>query len=153
MITLKIKYSTTQDNLNIIKEYQRQYTICYKVIAKFVSKRLTTKEIKEKLKTYKNVDLVLSNSWFMNCLFFDVKCLNKENVCFNKGLLLQRMKNLITAEEYKQKKHFKLCSNGEKDKKCNRFFKINEDLSVLFKPNAKTHLTLNLQSIGKNRKL
>ena len=151
MITLKIKYSTTQDNLNTIKEYQRQYTICYKVIAKFVSKGLTTKEIKEKLKTYKNVDLILSNSWFMNCLFFDVKCLNKENVCFNKGLLLQRMKNLITAEEYKQRKHFKLCSNGEKDKKCNRFFKINEDLSVLFKPNAKTHLTLNLQSIGKNR--
>ena len=151
MITLKIKYSTTQDHLNIIKEYQRQYTICYKVIAKFISKGLTIKEIKEKLKTYKNVDLILSNSWFMNCLFFDVKCLNKESVWFNKGLLLQRMKNLITAEEYKQKKHFRLCSNGEKDKKCNRFFKINEDLSVLFKPNAKTHLTLNLQSIGKNR--
>lgn len=151
MITLKIKYSTTQDSLNIIKEYQRQYTICYKVIAKFISKGLTVKEIKEKLKTYKNVDLILANSWFMNCLFFDVKCLNKENVCFNKGLLLQRMKNLITAEEYKQKKYFKLCSNGEKDKRCNRFFKINEDLSILFKPNAKIHLTLNLQSIGKNR--
>ena len=85
MITLKIKYSTTQDSLTIIKEYQRQYTICYKVIAKFISKGLTVKEIKEKLKTYKNVDLIIANSWFMNCLFFDVKCLNKENVCFNKA--------------------------------------------------------------------
>lgn len=151
MITVKIKYSTTQDNLNIIKEYQRQYTICYKVIAKYISKGLSKCDIIKRLKTYKNIDLILNNSWFINCLFFDVKCLNKENVCFNKILLIKRMKNLITKEEFKENKYFKLCSNGEKDKRCNRFFKLNEDFSILFKPNNKTHIILQLQNIGKNR--
>lgn len=151
MITFKIKYNTTIENLEIIKEYQRQYTICYKVISKYISKGLSKQEIKEKLHTYNGIDLILNNSWFMNCLFFDVKCLNKKNVCFNKPLLLKRMKNLITKQEYRNKKYFKLCSNGEKDKKGNRFFKLNEDLSIIFKPNRKTHIRLNLQSIGKNR--
>lgn len=151
MITLKIRYNTNSENKSLIKEYQRQYTICYKVIAKYISKGLTNKEIKEKLLSYKNIDLILKNSWFLNCLFFDVKCLKKKNVCFNKSLLQKRIKCLITKEEFRRHKYFKLCSNGEKDKKCNRFFKLNEDLTILFKPTAKNHMILQLQSIGKNR--
>ena len=151
MITLKIRYSTTPEGRQLIKEYQRQYTICFKVIAKYLAKNETRLEIKQRLLRYKNIELILSNSWFKNCLFFDVKSLREKNVCFNKPLLIKRQKNLITKEEYKDKKYFRLCSNGEKDKKCNRFFKINEDLSIVFKPKAKSHILLNLQSLGKNR--
>ena len=108
MITLKIRYSTNSENKSLIKEYQRQYTICYKVIAKYISKGLTNKEIKEKLLSYKNIDLILKNSWFLNCLFFDVKCLKKKNVCFNKSLLQKRIKCLITKEEFNNKKIMEL---------------------------------------------
>lgn len=152
MITLKIKYNTSQENSSIIKEYQRQYTICYKVIYKYLKQGLSNKEIKEKLKLYKNIDLILNNSWFLNCLFYDVKCiLNENNVCFNKNLILKRIKHLILKEEFQQKKFFKLCSNGEKDKRCNRFFKFKNINTILFKPNRKICIELNLQSLGKNR--
>lgn len=117
MITLKIKYNTTEDSLNLIREYQRQYTICYKVIYKSLKQGLLKKEIKQKLSSYNNIDLILNNSWFMNCLFYDVKCvLDEDNVCFNKSLILKRVKHLISKEEFQQKKLFKLCSNGEKIK-------------------------------------
>ena len=152
MITLKIKYNTTEDSLNLIREYQRQYTICYKVIYKSLKRGLLKKEIKEKLKLYKNIDLILNNSWLMNCLFYDVKCvLDEDNVCFNKSLILKRVKHLISKEEFQQKKLFKLCSNGEKDKKCNRFFRFKDVNTILFKPNKRTIIELNLQSLGKNR--
>jgi len=152
MITLKIKYNTEEDSWNLIREYQRQYTICYKVIYKLLKQGLSKKEIKQKLSSYNNIDLILNNSWFMNCLFYDVKCvLDEDNVCFNKGLILKRVKQLISKEEFKQKKLFKLCSNGEKDKKCNRFFRFEKLNTLIFKPNKKTIIKLNLQSIGKNR--
>ena len=153
MITLKIKYNTSDDNITVIKEYQRQYTICYKVIYKYSKLGLSKKDIKEKLKLYKNIDLILNNSWFLNCLFFDVKSvLTKDcNVCFNKSLIIKRIKHLITKNVFKDKKYFKICSNGEKDKRCNRFFKIENVNTVLFKPNKDTKIYLNLQSIGKNR--
>lgn len=152
MITLKIKYNTTEDSLNLIREYQRQYTICYKVIYKSLKQGLLKKEIKQKLSSYNNIDLILNNSWFMNCLFYDVKCvLDEDNVCFNKSLILKRVKHLISKEEFQQKKLFKLCSNGEKDKKCNRFFRFKDVNTILFKPNKRTIIELNLQSLGKNR--
>ena len=153
MITLKIKYNTNVNNINIIKEYQRQYTICYKVIYKYLKLGLNKYQIKEKLKNYKNINLIINNSWFMNCLFYDVKCILKEanNVCFNYNLHLKRNKNLITKQEFKENKYFQVCSNGEIDKKSNRFFKILNINQILFKPNKYTKILLNLQSLGKNR--
>ena len=152
MITLKIKYSTSEANLDLIKKYQRQYAICYKVIYNSLKQGLLKKEIKQKLSSYNNIDLILNNSWFMNCLFYDVKSvLSMDRVCFNRGLILKRVKQLISKEEFKQKKLFKLCSIGEKDKKCNRFFRLESLNTLIFKPNRKTTIKLNLQSIGKNR--
>jgi len=153
MITLKIKYNTNLNNINIIKQYQRQYTICYKVIYKYLKLGLKSNQIKEKLKNYKNINLIINNSWFINCLFYDVKCILKEtnNVCFNYNLHLKRNKNLITKQEFKENKYFQVCSNGEIDKKCNRFFKILNINQILFKPNKYTKILLNLQSLGKNR--
>lgn len=152
MITFKIKYNTAKENYWLIREYQRQYSICFKVAYKYKKQRLTDKEVKEKLKTYKNVELVANNSWFVASILYEIKMLPKNKiVCFNYLLQKLRSQNKINKEEFKQNKLLNICSMGDTLKHSNRFFRIQDNQTILFQPRNNTKILLNLQSVGKNR--
>lgn len=70
---------------------------------------------------------------FMNCIFG------------GRYNFIQRNQGKITNEEFRLKRLSPIESNGEVNSKGNRFFELTSDLNVIFKPNRKTHITLELQ--------
>lgn len=178
MITYKHRY--TCNNVELIKSYERQYFICLKVVYKYLCKGFTIKQIKERLLTYKNIELIQNNSWFLASLVYEAKalisardvCLKnlqkryedkdfknykhkqkikkiikqliQKTICFNKQQHQQRSKNLITNIQFKQNNIFTLCSMGDKLKHANRFFRIQNENTIIFQPNKYTKVNLNL---------
>ena len=74
MQTLKIKYQTSShEALSLINEYQRQYSSCLHYIYNRTLENLSQKEIKEKVKSLSNINLL--DSWFIQSAIFDAKTL------------------------------------------------------------------------------
>ena len=97
MITYKHRY--TCNNVELIKSYERQYFICLKVVYKYLCKGFTIKQIKERLLTYKNIELIQNNSWFLASLVYEAKALiSARDVC---------LKNLQKRYEDKDFKNYK----------------------------------------------
>ena len=147
MQVLKIKYKT--DNLNLIKDYMKQYSSCQHYVYNRIQDGLSQKQIKQNIKSLNNLNLL--NSWFIQCSFYDIP--NKSKVIFgSKKNYFQRLKGKISKEEYKLKRLSPLYSIGEivnKSVKANRKFHIEQDLNtIIFKPNKQTKLQLNLIGIG-----
>ena len=55
---------------------------------------------------------------------------------------IKRIQNKISKEEFKEKRLSPILSIGEAQYQGNRKFKLNEDLTILFKPSNKLHFTL-----------
>ena len=144
---LKIKYKT--DNLDLIKDYMKQYSSCQHYVYNRIQEGLSQKQIKQNIKSLNNINLL--DSWFIQCSFYDIP--NKDKVIFGgKKNFFQRLKGKISKEEYKLKRLSPLYSIGEivnKSVKANRKFHIESDLtSIIFKPNKQTKLQLNLIGVG-----
>ena len=147
MQVLKIKYKT--DNLDLIKDYMKQYSSCQHYVYNRIQEGLSQKQIKQNIKSLNNINLL--DSWFIQCSFYDIP--NKDKVIFGgKKNFFQRIKGKISKEEYKLKRLSSLYSIGEivnKSVKANRKFHIKQDLtSIIFKPNKQTKLQLNLIGVG-----
>ena len=147
MQVLKIKYKT--DNLDLIKDYMKQYSSCQHYVYNRIQEGLSQKQIKQNIKSLNNINLL--NSWFIQCSFYDIP--NKDKVIFGgKKNFFQRLKGKISKEEYKLKRLSPLYSIGEivnKSVKANRKFHIEQDLNnIIFKPNKQTKLQLNLIGVG-----
>ena len=147
MQVLKIKYKT--DNLDLIKDYMKQYSSCQHYVYNRIQEGLSQKQIKQNIKSLNNINLL--DSWFIQCSFYDIP--NKGKVIFGgKKNFFQRIKGKISKEEYKLKRLSSLYSIGEivnKSVKANRKFHIEQDLtSIIFKPNKQTKLQLNLIGVG-----
>ena len=147
MQVLKIKYKT--DNLDLIKDYMKQYSSCQHYVYNRIQEGLSQKQIKQNIKSLNNINLL--DSWFIQCSFYDIP--NKDKVIFGgKKNFFQRIKGKISKEEYKLKRLSSLSSIGEivnKSVKANRKFHIEQDLtSIIFKPNKQTKLQLNLIGVG-----
>lgn len=147
MQVLKIKYKT--DNLDLIKDYMKQYSSCQHYVYNRIQEGLSQKQIKQNIKFLNNINLL--DSWFIQCSFYDIP--NKDKVIFGgKKNFFQRIKGKISKEEYKLKRLSSLYSIGEivnKSVKANRKFHIEQDLtSIIFKPNKQTKLQLNLIGVG-----
>ena len=147
MQVLKIKYKV--DNLDLIKDYIRQYSSCQHYVQNRIQEGLSQKQIKQNIKTLNNINLL--DSWFIQCSFYDMP--NKDKVIFGgKKNFFQRLKGKISKEEYKLKRLSPLYSIGEiinKSVKANRKFHIEQDLNTItFKPNKQTKLQLNLIGVG-----
>ena len=157
MQTIKIKYRTSSlEDLNLIKEYQKQYSSCLHYVYNRTLKNISQKEIKERVKHLSNVNLL--DSWFIQSSIFDAKSLchkDNKNIFGGKKNFFDRLKGKISKEEYKNKRLSPIYSIGEvvnKSVKSNRKFHIEQDLDVItFKPDRKTKIELNLTGIG-NRK-
>ena len=147
MQVLKIKYKT--DNLDLIKDYMKQYSSCQHYVYNRIQEGLSQKQIKQNIKSLNNINLL--DSWFIQCSFYDIP--NKDKVIFGgKKNFFQRIKGKISKEEYKLKRLSSLYSIGEivnKSVKANRKFHIEQDLeNIIFKPNKQTKLQLNLIGVG-----
>lgn len=157
MITIKLKYQTTEENLSLIQKYQRQYNSllhnCYQYFQKqeklksLFNYYKTDSELRQKIKKLNNIELL--NSWFIQCAINEAFQLNeKKKIIFGgKYNFLRRCKGLITKSEYKNNKKLNpLYSIGTaKPYKGNQKFEITNDLeTIIFKPERNTHIYLNI---------
>ena len=151
MQVLKIKYQTDDQSLNIIRNYMKQYSSVQHFVYNRIQEGNSQKEIKSYIKLLNNIDLL--DSWFIQCSFYDIPKVDK--VIFGgKKNYFQRLKNIISKEQYKSKCLSPIYSIGEvvnKSVKGNRKFHIEQDLeNISFKPNRK--LCINLKLIGLNKR-
>ena len=157
MQTLKIKYKTSSlEDLNLIKEYQKQYSSLLHYVYNRTYENISQKEIKEKVKSLSNIDLL--DSWFIQSSIFDAKTLSQrdDKIIFGgKKNFFDRLKGKISKSEYKSKRLSSIYSIGEvvnKSVKSNRKFHIEEDLDVvIFKPNKLTKIELTLIGLGNKK--
>ena len=187
MRTLKLHYTTEKENLELIKQYIHQYFICFKAVYNMMKDGFSQKDIKEKLKLYKNVELINKNSFMVSGLLKDVSAtiasqdevlkklkerLEKKKfknyrqknkikkaikylsgkICFNRDIHRQLVKNIITKEEFKTLNVRNLCSVGDSLKNANRFFRIKDNSTIIFQPNRKIHIELDLYGHKNHKK-
>ena len=158
MLTLKLKYETTSNNLSLIQEYQRQYNICLRFMYnRFKDNENVSKKSIEQINV-NNIQLI--DCYFKRCAVNnaydlhkkDGKTKNNKPIIFGGKLnFLKRCKLKISKEEYNKNRLLPLYSMGEANQKGNRKFQIIDENIVVFKPNKKTHCLLNLIGIGNNR--
>ena len=151
MQVLKIKYQTDDQSLDIIQDYMKQYSSVQHFVYNRIQEGKSQKEIKSQIKLLNNIDLL--DSWFIQCSFYDIP--KKQKIIFgSKKNYFQRLKNIISKEQYKSKRLSPIYSIGEvvnKSVKGNRKFHIEQDLeNIIFKPNKSTKI--NLQLIGLNKR-
>lgn len=155
MQTIKLKYQTSDKNLKIILDFQRQYSSCLHYLYNRFKDNpsITEKELRSYQKDLNNIDLI--KSYLFQCIIKEAKLLASDckSIIFGgKKLFFKRMKNLISKDEFKIKRLNPIYIIGEKLKHSNRFVQINSDLnSIMFKPSKDYHIELQLIGV-KNRK-
>ena len=150
LITRKIKYSVSKNNLQIIKDLQRQYSnvLHFTYNRVFENDKLTTKKITELQHTMNNIKL---NSHFLNSARVEakanVKVDEKPRVFGGKVNFIDRTNHKISKVEFKEKVLNPIYSVGEAIKKGNRLFEILSTQQILFKPTKDIHIVLELTKI------
>ena len=105
MQTLKIKYKTTNENLSLIKEYQRQYSSCLHYVYNRLKENISQKEIYNFVKQLNNIPLI--DSWIINTIIYEAKALiaKDDKIIFGgKKNFFDRLKGKISKEEYLSKR-------------------------------------------------
>ena len=156
MITLKIKYITNNDGLNLIEEYRKQYSSALRYSYNRIYEGFGWKDVDCLLSSLNNIPLI--KSYLKHCVIKYatrlVKCNNKKQLIFGgKKSFIARCKGKITKEEFLNKRLSKLYIIGEANQHSNRFILINEDLeSFTFKPTNKDRIILNIDGRYKRYK-
>lgn len=151
IITLKIKYIPENGDLTNILAYIENYNNILKFTYNRVQENI--KSTKELTRLQNNLKNVFIDSHFKNSAIYEAKAFQDSKLIFGgKKLFLERLKNKISKEEFKQKRLLPICSIGEANKKANRKFKIIDENTIIFKPNKGLHIKLNLINQGKNYK-
>ena len=138
MQTIKIKYSMSSiEDQQLLNNYIRQYNNVYRVAFNRYQNELSNQLTK--FPKLNNINLL--DTWFIQSAIFEAKSLyslsNKDKVIFGgKKNFFQRLKGLISKEQYRQKRLAPLTSYGEKASGTksvhgNRKFKLSEDLNYI----------------------
>ena len=158
MQTLKIKYKTTNENLSLIKEYQRQYSSCLHYVYNRFKENISQKEIYNFVKQLNNIPLI--DSWIINTIIYEAKALiAKDNkiIFGGKKNFFDRLKGKISKEEYLSKRlspYYSIGTTGNPTVKANHKFNLTDDLNVvIFKPNRKTKIELILVGISSRKNI
>ena len=152
MQTLKIPYQTTQENLNLIKEYQRQYSSCLYFMYNRVKDGLSETEIKHL--QINNIELL--DAWFKQSCIKEAKQIYSKSskVIFGgKKNYFNRLKGNISKKQFKENKLSSLYSIGTRSNKGiagNQKFNLTNDLNLVFKPNRKIKIELQLKYHNKH---
>ena len=155
MITLKIKYEIESKERDKIFEYIKNYNSVFNCLLNHfqdLNKVLSTKDSFSFIKTLNNIFI---DTYFKNGILYDAKQVfkkfgNKKLVFGGKKLFLNRIKNLVSKEEFRLKKLRPLQIVGSAYNKGNCKFQILSENELLFKPTKKEHFILQLKNIGKN---
>ena len=152
MQTLKIPYQTTQENLNLIKEYQRQYSSCLHFMYNRVKDGYSETEIKHL--QINNIELL--DAWFkQSCVKDATQIYTKSSKVIFGGKLnfINRLKGNISKDQFKENKLSTLYSIGTRSNKGiagNQKFHLEQNLNLIFKPNRKTKIELQLKYHNKH---
>ena len=157
MITLKIKYTTTEDGLNLIKEYRKQYSSVFHFAYNRRYEGISEKDIEHQISLLNNIPLV--KSYLKRCAVKNATQLikdgdNKQLIFGGKKNFIARCKGKITKNEFLNKRLSKLFIIGEANQHGNRMVVINDDLeSFTFKPTMKDKIVLSIAGRYKRYKL
>lgn len=156
MITLKIKYTTTEDGLNLIKEYRKQYSSVLHYAYNRRYEGVSEKNIEHQISLLNNIPLI--KSYLKRCAVKNatqlIKDGDKKQLIFGgKKNFIDRCKGKITKDEFLNKRLSKLFIIGEANQHGNRMVVINDDLlSFTFKPTMKNKITLSIDGRYKRYK-
>lgn len=148
MITLKIKYTTTEDGLNLIKEYRKQYSSVLHYAYNRRYEGVSEKNIEHQISSLNNIPLV--KSYLKRCAVKNATQLikdgdNKQLIFGGKKNFIDRCKGKITKDDFLNKRLSNLYIIGEANQHGNRMVVINEDLdSFTFKPTMKDKIVLSI---------
>ena len=147
MITLKIKYTATDDGLKLIKEYRKQYSSVLHYSYNRRYEGVSEKETEKKLNSLNNIPLM--KSYLKRCSVKHATQLietdDKKRIFGGKKNFIERCKGKINKDEFNDKRLSNLYIIGEANQHGNRFVTINEDLeSFTFKPTIKNKMTLTI---------
>ena len=153
MQTIKLRYEASEDDKKLILSYQKQFSNCMHVMFNRLKENKSQKECRDIASSLNNINLL--DSWMRVCALGKAQniLMTSKNVIFGgKGNFIKRCQGKISKEEFKNKRIEPLWICGEATHyHGNRKFRIQDDLkSILFKPNKKTKIYLNLPSLKKN---
>ena len=146
MITLKIKYTTTEDGLNLIKEYRKQYSSVLHYAYNRRYEGVGETDVKHQIFSLNNTSLI--KSYLKSCAVKNATQLikdgdNKQLIFGGKKNFIDRCKGKISKDEFLNKRLSKLFIIGEANQHGNRMVVINDDLlSFTFKPTIKDKIVL-----------
>ena len=155
MQTIKLRYEADENNKKLILSYQKQFSNCMHVMFNRLKESKSLKECRDIAASLNNINLL--DSWMKVCALGKAQniLMTSKNVIFGgKGNFIKRCQGKISKEEFKANRIEPLWICGEATHyHGNRKFRIQDDLkSILFKPNKKTKIYLNLPSLKKNYK-
>ena len=156
MITLKIKYNTSEDGLNLIKEYRKQYSSVLHYAYNRRYEGISETDVKHQISSLNNTLLI--KSYLKSCAAKHASQLLKNNdkkqlIFGGKKNFIARCKGKINRDEFLNKRLSNLYIIGEANQHGNRFIKINEDLnSFTFKPTKKDKIVLSIDGRYKRYK-
>ena len=156
MITLKIKYTTTEDGLNLIEEYRKQYSSVLHYAYNRRYEGVSEKNIEHQINLLNNIPLI--KSYLKRCVVKNATQLikdgdNKQLIFGGNKNFIDRCKGKINKDEFLNKRLSKLFIIGEANQYGNRMMVINEDIeSFTFKPTIKDKITLSIDGRYKRYK-
>ena len=156
MITLKIKYKTTEDGLNLIKEYRKQYSSVLHFAYNRRYEGISEKDVEHQISSLNNIPLI--KSYLKRCAVKNATQLLKDEgekqlIFGGRKNFIKRCKGKITKDEFLNKRLSKLFIIGEANQHGNRMVVINDDLeSFTFKPTLKDKIVLSVNGRYKRYK-
>ena len=155
MITLKIKYTVEKENKEKILKYIKNYNSVFNCILNYFQDQNKVLSTKDSFTFVKSLNNIFIDTSFKDSAIKDAKQTfskfgNRKLVFGGKKLFLDRIKNLLSKEEFQVKKLRPLQVIGIAKTKGNSKFQIFSEKEILFKPCKKEHFILNLESVGKN---
>lgn len=156
MITLKIKYTTAEDGLNLIEEYRKQYSSVLHYAYNRQCEGISEKNIEHQISLLNNIPLI--KSYLKRCAVKNTTQLikdrdNKKLIFGGKKNFIDRCKGKITKDKFLNKRLGKLFIIGEANQYGNRMVSINGDLlSFTFKPTMKNKIVLSIDGRYKRYK-
>ena len=156
MITLKIKYTTTEDSLNLIKEYRKQYSSVLHYAYNRRYEGVSEKDVEHQISSLNNVPLI--KSYLKRCAVKNSTQLIKDEgekqlIFGGRKNFIERCKGKITKDDFLNKRLSKLFIIGESNQHGNRMVVINDDLeSFTFKQTIKDKIVLSVNGRYKRYK-
>ena len=157
MLTIRLPYQTSQENIQVIADLQRQQSSLTRFIYARLEEGLSRKEIATQAQGMFQLD-----SWFIQSSYIKAKALFQANVDKNHKHIWGGRKNFflrssgkLSSQEYKARRLLKLHLEGEAPQRGNRKFELKlaspEGNFIVFKPQAGQKLELRLpDQIHKN---